>query len=228
MPLAFLVVCAATLLVFFVTSRYRLPLLVPAALHAGLGAERCFAAIRARDMRALAGIVAAGALAAFVVLRDPGVRVDPAMSYATIAGALAERGSYAEALRAADEALLRNDGLSGAWQNRAVALIGLGREEEALRATEEALRRNPDLAEAWNTQGALLARAGEIDEALPRFRRAAELAPADPDMLSNLARALAASGDYAAAEVAGLRAIAAGASDLEVDVARWRERRAAR
>ncbi len=225
MPLGFLLVSAATLLVFFVTSRYRLPLVAPAALLAGLGMDRCVRAIRRKDARVLLACLGIAAAGIVPVLGDPGVRADPAMNWASISGALSDRGDHEDALHAADEAIRRSPSLAGAWQNRAVALTGLGRSSEALRATEEALRFDPELAPAWNTQGALLAASGDIEGALERFERAEALAPEDPDVLSNLARAHGALGDLAPAIAIGKRAIAAGASDLERDVASWEAER---
>jgi tetratricopeptide (TPR) repeat protein len=216
----------ASLLLFFVNSRYRLPLAVPGALLAGVGVEAIVRAARRGD-RLVPGLAAgAAALLAWPVLSDPGVRADPALGWVAVAAALERDGRHEEALALTDRAIAASPGIAGAHQNRAVSLLALGRSEEALAAAREAARLDPDLAPAWQTQGAVLARAGQIAEALPAFRRAAELAPSDAGVLVNLARALAATGEPAEAAAVGRRAVAAGARGLEPLVAEW-ERAAA-
>jgi tetratricopeptide (TPR) repeat protein len=214
---------AATLLVFFVTSRYRLPLIVPAALLAGYGVERTMRAVRSRDVRGAATLVLAGAGAAWASLRDPGVRADPALELVAVGAAFENRGDHANALRATDEALRRNPNIAGAWHNRALALEELGRSEEALESLEQATRIDPALGPAWQTKGVILARAGRIEEAIDPFRRAAELMPHSADALENLARALGETGRCAEALEAGRRALDAGARAIAPEVAEWEE-----
>jgi Flp pilus assembly protein TadD len=214
-------VYCASLLLFFVNARYRLPLAVPAAVLAGAGVEAIVAAARRRDLRAAAAPVAAAAVLAWPVLSDPGVRADPALAWVAVAAALERDGRHAEALALTDRAIAASPAVAGAHQNRAVSLLSLGRDAEALAAAREAARLDPDLAPAWQTQGAILARAGQVREALPAFRRAAELAPADPAALANLARALALTGSPEEAVEVGRRAVAAGARDIAPLIAEW-------
>jgi tetratricopeptide (TPR) repeat protein len=214
-------VYCGSLLLFFVNSRYRLPLAVPFALLGGVAVDAVAGAARRRDFRSLAPPVGAAALLLWPVLRAPGVRADPALTWVAVAAALERDGRHEDALALTDRALAADPGVAGAHQNRAVSLLALGRETEALEAAREAARLDPDLVPAWQTQGAILARAGRIPEALPAFQRAAELAPSDPDVLANLAQALAAVGRPAEAAEVGRRAVAAGAGRLETLVPEW-------
>ncbi len=222
-PAAFAFVVGATLLVYFVTSRYRLPLVVPGALLAGFGIARLGEWRRARRPGPLAAAGVIAVALAGLALRDPGVEADPALTLVAIGAAFEARGDPASSLRATDEALRRNPALAGAWQNRALALSSLGREAEALESAGEALRLDPELAAAWMTRGALLARTGRVGEAVEPFRRAVALAPANPDALANLARSLAATGQLQEAVEVGRAALRHGAVDLRGELASWEE-----
>ncbi len=217
----FAAVYAASLLPFFVTARYRLPLLVPFAVLAGFALPAAREAWRGGRGRALAVPGLAVLACAPLVFRDPGVREDPALRLNASGAALLGEGRAAEALELLDRALAADPALPGAHANRALALLDLGRSDEALAAATEAARRDPELASAWQTRGAILARAGRMQEAAESFRRAAELRPGDPLAWSSLARALGETGRYAEAAAAGRRAQAAGASGMAALVAEW-------
>ncbi len=219
----FAVVYAASLLPFFVTARYRLPLVVPCAVLAGFAFHATRDAWRAGRRREL---VAPGLIVlacAPLVFRDPGVREDPALRRNATGAALLGEGRAAEALALLDRAIAEDPALPGAHANRALALLELGRSEEALAAATEAARLDPALASAWQTRGAILARGGRMEEAVESFRRAAELGPRDPVAWGNLARALAETGRYAEAAAAGRTAEAAGAPGMAALVAGWEE-----
>lgn len=217
----FALVYAASLLPFFVTARYRLPLLVPLAVLAGAGVEGVRAALRRGATRALVMPAVAVTVAAPLVLRDPGLREEPALAWNAVGAALVTEGRPADALALLDRAVAEDPRLAGAQQNRSLALLALGRADEALAAAEAATQLDPDLGEAWLTKGALLARAGRVADALPSFRRAAELRPSDPRALENLARALALTGQPAEAVEVGRRAVAAGSRRLAPEMATW-------
>jgi tetratricopeptide (TPR) repeat protein len=217
----FVLVFSASLLPFFVTARYRLPLLVPLGALAGAGANGVRGALRRGPSRALLAPAAAVLVAAPLVLRDPGLREEPALAWNAVGAALVTEGRPADALSLLDRAVAQDPTLAGAQQNRALALLALGRSDEALTAAETAVRLDPDLGEAWLTKGALLARAGRVADALPSFRRAVALRPSDPRALEDLARALALTGEPAEAVEVGRRAVSAGARALAPQVAMW-------
>jgi tetratricopeptide (TPR) repeat protein len=221
----YVAVYSASLLLFFVNSRYRFPLAVPAAVLAGAGGEAAVRLARVRAWRRLGAAAAAAAVVGWLALRDPGVRADPALGLVAVGAALERDGRHEDALRVTERALAIDPGVAGAHQNRALSLLALGRAEEALRATEAATRLDPDLAAAWLTRGAILARSGRIEEAVPAFRHAAELQPDDPAALGNLARALAATGHPDEAIEVGRRAVAAGDRELAPRLEVWETER---
>ena len=220
----FAAVYVVSLLPFFVTARYRLPLIVPFAGLAGFAVTSIRDALRRRRASGLAWPALAALVCLPLLFRDPGVREDPALSLNAEGASLLGQGKAPEALRLLDEAVARDPALAGARANRALALRQLGRLDEALAAAVEATRLDPGLSDAWQTRGALLAEAGRMGEAAAAFRRATELRPRDPVAWSNLARALAESGEFAEAVAAGRAAVAAGAAGLAPQLDAWARR----
>ena len=187
----FLVVYGASLLPFFITARYRLPLVVPLAVLGAFGLDAVVSAIREPRGRRLIALGACAAVAMWGALRAPGVRASPALEWVAVATGLERAGRHEDALAAINRALALDASVPGAHHDRALTLHSLGRDEEALPSAREATRLDPDLFEAWLTEGAILASLGRIEEALPRFRRAVELRPGHRGAQENLARALA-------------------------------------
>jgi tetratricopeptide (TPR) repeat protein len=221
--LLFAGVLGATLLLFFVTGRYRMPLLVPGALLAGWGIQRALWTIRMRRWNEAALLILTGGVAGIFILRDPGVAPDQSLEMTAIGAAFERRGDHQEALRATDEAIRINPKNPGAWHNRGLSLLGLGRREEAMSSLNEALRLDPDLGPAWQMRGAILAEENRLEEALRDFRRAAELMPESPGALSNLAHALGRTNQCAEAVDVGKRAREAGAAQIEEWILTWEE-----
>ena len=224
----FALVWAGSLLPFFVTARYRFPVVVPLAVLSGYAVAQIAHVARVRpagSRRALALAVGAAVVLAPFVLREGGLRADPAYAWNAVAAGLVRAGRHGEAVAVADRAIALQPDLAGAHVNRALALSAAGQPEEAMAAAERAARLDPDLSAAWRTWGALAARLGHYDIALPAFRRDAQLRPGDPAALSNLASVYAALGDYAEAERVGRLAVAAGARDLEPHVREWGARK---
>lgn len=222
--LAFAVMYAGSLLLLFLNARYRVPLVVPGAVFAGVAAAAVRDAVRARRWRGLVAPAIGAAALAGPVLADPGVTIDRAYEWNALGAALVNRGDARGGLALLDRAVAAAPGMAGVHLNRSLALLGLGRNEEAYAAAVEAARLDPSLADAWQTQGAILARAGRVPDALPAFRKAAELRPADAAAQRNLAQALAATGDVAGAVEAGRRAVAAGDRAFARQVEEWAKR----
>jgi tetratricopeptide (TPR) repeat protein len=219
----FILTYSASLLMFFVNARYRLPLVVPAAVLAGVAVDEGWRALRSSRARGWVAPLAAAIACLFLALRDPGVRADPALNLVAVGGALQDEGRPAEALAFTERAIEIDPTVAGAHQNRALALRSLGRGDEALGSAKEATRLDPDLAPAWMTLGTLLAEAGRVSEAVPAFRRAAELEPENPGALVNLAQALAATGDLEGAIELGRRAEQLGVTAIAPRLRAWEE-----
>jgi tetratricopeptide (TPR) repeat protein len=153
---------AATPLIFYVSSRYRQPL-VPALLIYGAHlADGAWSAARREgappraDLRALA---LAGVLA-IVSFFPLGAQMDSAEGnvHYNIGNLLAERGRHAEAILSFDRAVARWPGNAPAWVNRGNSLDKLGLEDEALASYGRAEEERPGFWPAIKGQGIILHR----------------------------------------------------------------------
>jgi tetratricopeptide (TPR) repeat protein len=153
---------AATPLIFYVSSRYRQPLVPVLLIYGAHLADAAWTAARREggppraDLRALA---LAGVLA--VVSFFPlGAQIDSAEAnvHYNIGNLLSERGRHAEAILSFDRAVARWPGNAFAWVNRGNSLDKLGQEDEALASYRRAEEENPGLWPAIKGQGILLHR----------------------------------------------------------------------
>lgn len=182
----------ASVLLFFVFARYRLPVVPFLALFAGAGIVRARGWLRSasgKETAACAGVV----LASGVLCFWPAVPVEQLRSgtRASIGAALERRSDLEGAVEQYRRALELNPGNATAHFYLATALQRQGRLEPALERYRRALELEPERPEAHNNYGVALVAAGRREEAREHFRRAAELDPffADPrDNLGTLAR----------------------------------------
>lgn len=205
---------AVTPVVFYVSSRYRLPMSALLAVPAGAGAAALLGAAPVRaSARKWIGL-SAGIGCALLSLSIPSAR----LVRSETAGALANRGvSYqkqgdlAGAERDLRAALALDAGAAPVWYNLAVVFERSGRSADAERAYGEALSREPGHAESAGNLAALLLRRGDAEGAVPVLRRALAERPADEVLWTNLVVALATAGRADEARSAARAAAAAGA-----------------
>lgn len=187
--LLFLVLYGGTIVLFFVCSRYRMPL-VPILLLFG-AAGLADLGLDFRRRRAAAGLVKSGALLAllFLVAHDFGVPgpMNWALGYEGEGKSLLERGDLAgaeERFRSATEA---DPGSRNAWHDLGVLL----RERGELAGAERAFRRSLALddrnAEGYNNLGLTLAAADRPEEAVRAYREGIAADPRHPGLRVNLA-----------------------------------------
>ncbi len=206
--------CALTPLVFYVSSRYRLPLAMLLCVPAGVGVARLRESWRARaaGRRSLLAV----ALAAGVGLVSVAVPVGE-LRRSTHAVALANRasvkkssGDLAGAEQDLRQALALDPGASAAWFNLGVVLEASGRAQEAEGAYRRVVQTEPGHAEAAGNLAGLLVRSGRATEAVPILRRALESRPHHAVCWTNLVVALASQGDLEGARQAARQAAGAG------------------
>ncbi len=211
----------ASLLIFFVNARYRLPMVVPLAVLSGVTIQHVLDRIRGRNLRAAAMLAGATAIVFAASLADPGVRANAVQARSAVGAALLRDGRPQDALDVLDGAVAAEPANAAARHNRAMTLRALGRPEEALRDAQRAVEADPGLVDAWKLRGTLLAGEGRMPEALESFRRAADLAPRDAGARSNVALALAALQRLDEAIVEGREAVRLGAEGLQERLEEW-------
>ncbi|MEO8587633.1 MAG: tetratricopeptide repeat protein [Acidobacteriota bacterium] len=199
---------------FFVSTRYRLPLLVALAPLAGAAVAQLPEAWRAKGARL--GIAASVAAALAVVSLWPTGLWDGAededMHWALY---LVEKGDVAEAARVAESAASRHPDPGLMWYRMGQAWAAAKRMDDAIRAMEKAREIDPHppatepaLAAAHESRGVDRVLAHDALGALPDLERAVELSPDDAGMVLNLAAVLAEKGDHARARDLARRALA--------------------
>jgi tetratricopeptide (TPR) repeat protein len=201
--------CAVTPLLFYVSSRYRLPLASTLAVPGGIG----LAALLRRGGERRGRAVAAGLAAAAVSVLVP----SQALARACLASGLSNRsvawmaaGDMERASADLERALALDGSAAATWFNAGVLAERRGDPAGAERAYRQALAREPASSDAAGNLGGLLVRTGRPGEATEVLERAVAADPTHAACWANLVVALLSSGRPAAAREAAARATAAG------------------
>lgn len=172
------VVCAVANVAFFITARYRVPLVPYLAIFAAQGV-RWFLMEAKRPARAIA---AAGVVGVFA-LSNLGAGPMPARMNAdaelTLAGFLHREGRLDEARRHYQLSIEERREDPETWALLGALETDLGRFGEAERAFEEALRIHPEESAALLGLAALREREGRFQDAIDLYGRAALANPKD-------------------------------------------------
>ena len=191
-PFAVTLAYGVTIVLFFVTARYRGPIMPTAIALAAITVDRGLRLLRrpGRDRKAVriaAGFSAVCALVAAFAFRVPAAPFRSESIEARQRGiALNAAGRFDEAARVLSEALAREDNAKTRI-NLALALRGLGREDEARRELETVLQVAANDPDAAFQLGVLV---WEVDRAADRaevlFRRSITVRPEFADAHFNL------------------------------------------
>lgn len=165
-------VYAASVVLFFVNARFRMPLVLPLAIFAAHALVCGFDALRARRYAALgAALALASAFWAGVHHVPAGVRQDDAQGWWQLGIHYAQHGDAARALEYFDAALERDPRLARLHRDRGLALANLGRASEAEAELRRALELQRDDPASYDELFGFLA-----DPARARFAEAREVA----------------------------------------------------
>lgn len=189
-PLAMAAAYAAVVVLFFVSGRFRFPLLPPAAVLAGGGVAALAGLGRPRQVALGVAAVGLGLLSAYVYRPDGPYGLGEARTRAWEARTLARRGLHAEAAAAFRELLEEDPTHARAALDlarlRMGPLLGEDRAEkvetwrECVALLERALAQQPDLAEAWFFLGVARLNLGRREAARAALEEALERgSPAD-------------------------------------------------
>ena len=183
-----------TVVAFFVSSRYRMPLLVPLTIGAGAAIDRAVECWRRRELRSLVPGAVLVAGIAVLTNHDPGLDDGRSEERTALAVALIDRGRFAEAEAAIarfsptqpDPALLYARAGSAYREQRQA--------DAAIAAFHKALAAGTARPEINLALGQTLLDAGRAGEAVPHLRRAYDGGIRRDVAGYDLARALAGSG----------------------------------
>jgi tetratricopeptide (TPR) repeat protein len=188
------IVCVATLavlLVFYVASRYRMPMIPGLAVIAGAGGSLLAQRGREGRGRALAGagFLAAAAISLlwFPLTQGDLAREQDAMSLSDLGTAQRGTGRLDDAIASYRRALALAPASPYAHLDLGKTFARAGRIAEAEGEARETIRLAPDLAEAHFDLGVITFESGRLDEAAACFREAFRLEPTNADAGNNLA-----------------------------------------
>lgn len=202
---------AVGVILFFVTARYRLPVVPPILLLAASGAVWGWDALRARRTREV--LAAAGAMAAVALLLNLPSRLVVPEDQATIRNnhglVLEESGDFAGAAREYQRAVALAPERPLYHYNLAIAERRQGLDAPARTHLERAIALDPRHSLALAELGSLLEESGDIAGAIAAYERAQAVEPGLVGPALNAAVLLEKSGRPAEAEPMFRRAIAA-------------------
>jgi tetratricopeptide (TPR) repeat protein len=185
---------------FFVTSRYRMPMIPIAAIFAAVGLVGLVRLVRHKP-RALRWPLAI-ALAAFLLfnanLAGAGRQASPGQNHFAVAVGLHEQGKDADALIELRRALA-TDSATNVLSLEATLLGSQGDLAGAERAARAAVRLHPFEADAYGMLGNVLANAGQLDSAAVYFEVVLRRDPYSLQAWNNLGNIALSRQDYARA-----------------------------
>ena len=181
---------------FFVTARYRVPVVAVLMLLGSHALCWLVGAARARKWRALVlSVLLLAGMGAIVARVPPGVDTQMVQGYRSTGLLLAERGEYAEAERLLSESVRRAEASrwpihARTWYYLGYARLKQDKLAEAGECFENALRIDPDYSDARNNLAVVLANLGRVREAVEQFERIVQHDPDSASARANLASAL--------------------------------------
>jgi tetratricopeptide (TPR) repeat protein len=204
LPLLYALTYLGTIVLYFTSDRYRLPLAPVLILLAADGLVRLVDFYRTRRWPALAAYGGIGMLVGVFLASNPPARADyfreeTGQAHHHLGVHYAERADREPAIRHLLECVRLRPQDTGMRLSVAGYLTQLDRAELALQQYEQAAARDPRSAAAQAALGLALARAQRFDEATQRLKTAIELGSDSLDARLQLALILVPRGDFAGA-----------------------------
>ncbi|MFC2173427.1 tetratricopeptide repeat protein [Acidobacteriota bacterium] len=185
--MGFIVLYSLSVILFYVFSRYRLPMVPPLIVFAGYGVTVLIDKIRERNVRSLIGpVVLLAVFFAGVNLPRQSRNFAPELS--NLGHVYLESRQYDKAMAVLEEAVEADPDFGVARFNLAKVYDKMGRFAEARAEYESVHRLLPQLGEAWNNHGAMEEKAGDLGKAEEVYQKAIASNPSLRDPYFNLGR----------------------------------------
>ena len=185
----YIAVYAASVVAFFIFSRYRLHVVPPLAAFAGVGLLWSVERMRARDARVLLTPAVVAVLAfTFSAASFPSFRRESTNSVASLAEMYEERGNYPGARRVLDDALSRAP--SDPRLLCAAGKLCLRSRDAAcaLDFTTRCVQANPLTPDGWYLVGLAREASGDVEGAQAAYRKQLEIVPGHEAAANRLRR----------------------------------------
>ena len=193
----FVLVYMISVVLFFVTARFRVPVVAVLALLAAYGVHRAVAAVRERNWPRVA-VLSAVLVPAVVLVAQPAQdrnkRTLAEVALVDLSKALYKKGRTDEAITLLTEATDSNPHYAEALYSLGVAYTNKGDLKAAERAYKRAIQADPRNVSAHNNLGRLYLDQKRYDEAIPLLTRAVQLDASHSGARFNLGKALQAVG----------------------------------
>lgn len=195
----FILLYPASVILVFVTARYRAPMIPVMAVLAGAGYAAIGDFLRGGQwakLGAAAAVIATVAIAGSLTGPFAAERLTDyeAELYYTLGGSLKKRGRTDDAIQAYSKAVGLKADYVEAYHNMALLLVQQRKLTEAIVNFNTALGLDPENSELHKDLGMALSLQGRPDQAIAHYRKALELDPANAKAHSYLGLALAAQG----------------------------------
>ena len=172
---------AASIIVFFVFSRFRMYIVPPLAVLAALGLRWIWDQAAQRDVRhALPGACTALCIGAFSFFGASAIGISPdrfVHNYSLLAELYEESGDYKTAEGLLYTALRKRPGSSGTLCALGELYLKAGYPERAIAYLEQSIQANDRSPNVWFLLGSAYESLGRIDEAVRCFRKQLEITP---------------------------------------------------
>lgn len=207
---AFVVAYAFSVMLFFISSRYRLPMVPMLMVFAGGGLVRWYDLWRRWRWRPAAVFTAAAmALGALAMWPIPGIRRDGAFgqSYYRYGKFYFDEGQYEKAVSYLKKATELTPELYQGFTMLGMVYENLGQRDTAVETFWQGTLVAPDRAEMHYNLAIALTHSGQLRQALPPLLRAVELEPNYAAAWTQLGEVYIGLGDYRRADVAYRRVL---------------------
>jgi len=196
----FLVLYPLSVILYFVSDRYRLPYIPALAVLAGSGIAGLFNLLKGKEWGRFILLVACGVCAGFLASLTPAYpeeQIDYEAELCWAVGrSLLQRGNSDEAIRYFRKTLERQPGFLDANNDLGVIMEKRGKPERAIGYYRAALERHPGATGVLYNLGSALLNAEQYAEAVEVLEKAVRINPSYADARANLAVAYARQGRH--------------------------------